>query len=254
LTCPEKWVGALDHEVLRSLVSRSLLSAFGVHAVPNRDSRWTDAIDVWLSSLAMSDSVVEILQKCVSGVYDQMQQVGRAARYLWGDGELWSGYSYVIPKEEQVRSALYRELSEYFALETEWTLYEKGFRGHVRACGEVDLVGFRRDPEVSEGPSLLLEIKRAWWLKNWVNKVGEMAAAIERDAERLCEIKNTLASVRVMPMAGVLIASFRDDDVSDPLSKVCGREVLQDWKPLYAWERERGDFTELKVRFDLIRV
>ena len=194
------------------------------------------------------------LRDCLSTARKQLGGVGEASSYLWADGELWSGYSYTIPKEEQIRSALYKELSNRLIIETEWTLYEKGPRGQVRACGEIDLVGFGGNGKALRGPTLLLEIKRAWHLAGWVNKPRETAAAIKRDVIRLRDVKEMLAGVHAEPMAAVLIASFRDDGSSEPLLYVDEWETVLDWDHLYRWEADRGKSIDINVRFDLIRV
>lgn len=197
----------------------------------------------------------ESLKRPLRSVRKALEQVGRSSSYLWTDNKLWSGYSYTIPKEEQIRSALYAALSKELVVETEWTLYEPGPRqGQVRACGEIDLVGFTLQGEAKAGvtpPVLLLEVKRAWHIAGWNNKPQEMARAIERDVERLREIKKKLGD-KDKSVAGVLVASFRDDEKANPLCKVENRECLLDWANLYEWQVDDERRVAISMRFDWI--
>ncbi|MCC7015246.1 MAG: hypothetical protein IT454_21990, partial [Planctomycetes bacterium] len=129
--------------------------------------------------------------------------------YRWPDekNRNWRGFSYTIPKEEQIRSELYRELVREEAdrvVELEWTLYEKIGRT-VRASQEIDLVGF------AEGTvEFAIEVKRAWWLNGWPNKTRDFLRGILADVEKLGALQAHPSSAAIC--RGVVVAMFFDTD------------------------------------------
>lgn len=153
-------------------------------------------------------------------VRDDLSLVGRRAGYSWPGtpGRIWRGYSYEIPKEEQIRSAFWAHLHdrERLVCELEWNHYESD-GGLVAVGGEIDLVGFDRQGDPG-APVLLLEFKRVWWLTPrrpwsiWQNKVREMKGGIERDADKLRDVLASLGGHRAqVPLAAVVVVAFSDE-------------------------------------------
>jgi hypothetical protein len=164
------------------------------------------------SSNSPVSSMVKRLKIAADIVRADLKLVGERASYPWpGSDKLWGGYSYEIPKEEQVRSAFWAQLHdrEIMACELEWNHYQ--MTGRKIANSEIDLVGF---PCIgtSRAPVLLLEFKRVWSLNGWLNKSREMKAGIAKDMARL---RRVLASLKVCsevpPLAGVVVVAFSDD-------------------------------------------
>lgn len=150
-------------------------------------------------------------------VREDLRLVGARARYLWPTSEApttWSGYSYEIPKEEQIRSAFWASLHdrEVLACELEWNIYEQD-GPRVRSAGEIDLAGFAVQGATAP-PVLLLEFKRTWFFKGWLNKRGEMRAGIAGDIAKLREVITAASQgpvgVSAPQLAGVVVVSFVD--------------------------------------------
>ena len=137
--------------------------------------------------------------------------VGNEAFYPYPDdnGEYF-GFSYTIPKEEQLRSEFYRHLDTHDGdgprFELEWNLYERhaGARSDVVKC-EIDLVGFHKRAIVAA-----LEVKRAWRLKGWNNKPQEQLDGIASDLGKLEGVLGAVGSGARRPLAGVIVARFTD--------------------------------------------
>jgi hypothetical protein len=90
-----------------------------------------------------------------------------------------NGFTYVIPKEEQIRCALYSFLKKDFNLiEIESDLIKNN-----RVISEFDL-------RIISSSDLFIEIKRAWSLKNWINKYSEWIYDWKKDIEKLDNLDN----------------------------------------------------------------
>lgn len=158
--------------------------------------------------------MVDRIKRAAQAVRDDLATVGRHAAYVWpsGPATAWEGFSYEIPKEEQIRSCFWARMHEgsSLACELEWNVYVRGERG-VKLLGEVDLVGFRVS-EHRAPPVLLLEFKRVWTLLHWVKKPAELTRGIERDIEKLRAAVATLSECAAAPLlAGVVVAGFAHD-------------------------------------------
>ena len=113
--------------------------------------------------------------------------------YLWPEKDpkkpgavLWSrcpGYSYDLPKEEQIRTELACELrSRELSMELEWNYYQLQDLRHPQRQ-EIDLAVFE------ENALHLVEVKRIWnELDIWVNKSKELVLSVQSDEMRLRRI------------------------------------------------------------------
>ncbi len=158
--------------------------------------------------------LVERIEAAAKIVRGDLAIVGARASYVWPQSGVlkhWGGYSYEIPKEEQIRSAFWSALHdrETLACELEWNLYEELPRG-VGATGEVDIAGFAVEGVVAP-PTLLLEVKRWWWLQGWNNKLPEMRAGIEADVRKLRNAVSSIEMCGVFPLlAGAIVVGFAE--------------------------------------------
>lgn len=121
-----------------------------------------------------------------------LEAVGQRNGYFWPerDGTLsqWHGYTYEIPKEEQVRTELVSNLkSEGRAIEVEWNWYHSQ---RPQECGEVDIAVF---DTLDRLPSHLIEVKRTWRISGWNAKPAEQRAGLEADLARLRDISESVA-------------------------------------------------------------
>ncbi|MFL5354338.1 hypothetical protein [Archangium sp.] len=121
---------------------------------------------------------------------------------------MYFGYSYSIPKEEQIRSEFYRHLTNDGALfELEWNTY--GLKNEANQKTEIDLVSF-----AGEKVTALLEIKRIWSLKGWNNKYDEFASdGLQPDSKKLHAAAARLRKADANSLApealvGLIIVSF----------------------------------------------
>ncbi len=120
--------------------------------------------------------------------------------YLWPENDpnkqgsvLWSkcpGYSYDLPKEEQVRTELACELRDQgLSSELEWNYYLPQDLRHTLKQ-EVDIAVFE------ENSLHLVEVKRIWnELDIWVDKPKELILAVQSDEMRLRRIMNANQAV-----------------------------------------------------------
>lgn len=92
------------------------------------------------------DSICEEIKSASQQVREILGSVGSHAHYLWPEKagqSICKGYSYDIPKEEQIRSAYWLAFhgTNRVICELEWNVYES--RGKVpRVKGEIDIVGY----------------------------------------------------------------------------------------------------------------
>lgn len=158
---------------------------------------------------------LDVLRSAAAELRAEFKRVAGLAFYLWPEAaaahSVWRGFSYTIPKEEQVRSLLHAVLRQddpAGAVELEWNVYRAtiGPRSRVAAVGEIDLVRFR-----SAGVVDLLEVKRVWSITGWNNKADELLGGIEADRAKLDQARQTLtASGKACGIVGVVVASFAD--------------------------------------------
>ncbi len=162
------------------------------------------------------EDLIELISAASEAVREDLRAIGLHSAYAWPvpTPKLWGGFSYEIPKEEQIRSAFWAKLHDRESLvcELEWNVYEFGAR-RVKVIGEVDLVGFRlkKSTPPLPGPDVLLEFKRVWSLTHWNNKPDEQRAGLERDVLKLRSIISTLGSMSdptVPSLAGIVVAGF----------------------------------------------
>ncbi len=163
-----------------------------------------------------SDELIKLISAASESVQEDLRVIGSHSAFLWPSPapRLWGGYSYEIPKEEQIRSAFWAKLHNRDSLvcELEWNAYEIGPRG-VQVDGEIDLVGFRVNPSSGDvaGPDVLLEFKRVWLLTRWNNKRDDQRGGLEQDVLKLRRVVAALRSMTVpcVPrLVGVLVAGF----------------------------------------------
>jgi len=91
--------------------------------------------------------------------------------------EARNGFSYDLPKEEQIRAALYaymRKMGEHVEVESDFKEKETD-----KVKGEADL------RVLGDDALLLVEIKRTWAVSFWVNKYGEQLASWKADMQKL---------------------------------------------------------------------
>jgi hypothetical protein len=92
-----------------------------------------------------------------------------------------NGFTYDIPSEEQIRSALYAFLRKKgYLVELESDLFRKDSK---RVVGEYDLRVINKEYD------LIVEVKRAWGLKNWSNKYKEFSDSWEEDISKLDKLE-----------------------------------------------------------------
>ncbi len=193
-------------------------------------------------------------------VRQTLKDVGSSATYLWpkkgGEYQAWKGYSYEIPKEEQIRSAFWSALqSDEIVCELEWNIYTTEARPKV--SGEIDIVGYMRKSNLGL-PSLFLEIKRTWNLKGWHNKGSEMLAGIKMDIEKLGPVfkatKKLAKKEGSQIFAGVVVIGFSDQAATASeldIKKIEGSKVSRLWPDVdkdVCFKNERPIY----VRADLI--
>ncbi|MCW5804121.1 MAG: hypothetical protein KIT31_17240 [Deltaproteobacteria bacterium] len=167
-----------------------------------------------------SNSVTEYTDSAIIGnlkaaarrAHESLRGIGQRAFYSYpDDAGRFDGFSYTIPKEEQIRSEFYRHLdaADGVRYELEWNTYERRqVRGRVRIvrAGEIDLVGFQSNAVVAA-----LEVKRIWSLDGWYAKAPEHLRAIESDIDKLRPLLTELARRESgVPLAGVIVARFAD--------------------------------------------
>lgn len=157
------------------------------------------------------------LRQAAEETWTALHQLSERAIHLYpiaGQYGRYSGFSYDIPKEEQIRSELYRALvrGTELAFELEWNLYRVDAARNVQTGmervsrhGEVDLVGF--------GPrriAALLEVKRVWTcLPDWKGSPKEMRASIEIDLKKLRDVRERAGNFfKGHVMSGVIVAVF----------------------------------------------
>jgi len=89
------------------------------------------------------------------------------------------GFTYDIPCEEQIRSALYSFLrKKEYLIELESDLFKKG-EDEKKVVGMYDLRVINKDFD------LLVEIKRTWGLNGWMNKYKEFFDSWNKDIAKL---------------------------------------------------------------------
>lgn len=187
----------------------------------------------------------------------EFRETARLAFHLMPDetgSTCYAGFSYTIPKEEQVRSRLYNELlSERdvcCAVELEWNLYSTNSGSKVRAAGEIDIVRFRGAPPIVD----LVEVKRLWNIAGWNNKRRELLSGIENDATKLRGARKVLDDAgKDVGFAGVFVASFADTPTGHvavpPSWSVAELDAEDAHLPFGASNRGRG----LYARFLFVR-
>ena len=155
---------------------------------------------------------IEVLCCAAEAIRGELKHVAGRAFYVWPDRPLvCQGFSYVIPKEEQIRSQLYallREDNGSGAVELEWNTYHAvpGSRRRVERSGEIDIVRFRSDDKVD-----LIEVKRVWRIVGWINKRDELCRGIDTDRAKLTVARRALESRgKCCEIVGVFVASFSD--------------------------------------------
>ncbi len=216
-------------------------------------------------------SLISALQRAGKSARHDLELVGAHAGYSWPTtpSRLWQGYSYEIPKEEQIRSAFWAHLHDRNSLvcELEWNHYGDQERvGSVRS--EIDLVGFARTAPPTL-PVLLLEFKRVWRLKpqpssRWLNKTAEMKDGIKNDIRKLRRVLKSFSShAGPPPLAGVVVVAFSDDptNLAPPWTQwdvwPTVSEEYELWAgetPLCRTEIAEGETREIYSRADLLVV
>ena len=152
-----------------------------------------------------------MLSQAATELRAEFEHVADRAFYLWPetDPSECRGFSYTIPKEEQIRSHLHHALraaDPEAAVELEWNVYGStgGKHARVTIAGEVDIVRFGRTVD-------LFEVKRIWNITGWNNKRGELLGGIEADRAKLADVRHALTTGGRTPGdVGVVVASFSD--------------------------------------------
>jgi len=174
-----------------------------------------------MDSLITKDSLITV--DMMNAVVDKIADPGVDKKfsrwYLWpechGNWSKCPGYSYELPKEEQIRSALASELwKTEKTLELEWNFYQRD--GKFIQKQEVDIAAFPDEKVVH-----LIEVKRIWNLNGWVKKSENLISSVRIDAERLQsmmglkKVQNTypkLSEISEIKIQGhIVVASFYDD-------------------------------------------
>lgn len=140
-------------------------------------------------------------------VLDEVRAVSEHTFYAWPEDSRknirYHGFSYDIPKEEQIRSGLYRRLGcKDVFMQVEWNCYRRHGKGHQ--IREIDIAAFSDD--TLEG---LFEVKRCWDLPHWVNKHTEAMGALQSDIDKISDALEIVAEVQEKPpLAGVIAFAF----------------------------------------------
>jgi len=158
-----------------------------------------------------SASTLDVLSQAATELRAEFEHVADRAFYLWPetDPSDCRGFSYTIPKEEQIRSHLHHALraaDRNAAVELEWNFYRStgGKHARVTIAGEIDIVRFGKTVD-------LFEVKRIWNITGWNNKRGELLGGIEADRTKLADVRTALATAGRTPGdVGVIVASFSD--------------------------------------------
>jgi hypothetical protein len=155
-----------------------------------------------------SARIAELMKDATGKVPEVLQAIGDRATYLWPTAgkadRACRGYSYDIPKEEQIRSALWAALqsSGELSCELEWNAYVCE-REIPSVAGEIDIVGF---DSTKEGlPVLLVEVKRAWMLMGWCNKLSEMRMRTDLDLAKLAGVRDRIVELE-QPLPAKVVA------------------------------------------------
>ena len=141
------------------------------------------------------------------------------------------GFSYWgIPKEEQIRSALYAHIRKYGG----YAEIESDFppKNGKRPTGEADL-------RVLGGKEqLLIEIKRAFALKTWQNGYPEALGKFKTDIEKLNKMKKVYAKSKPTHKCFFLVVFFD----SDKLFERVKRKEINDYI-----QKEWGNFLKIEL-------
>lgn len=160
---------------------------------------------------------LDVLRGAAAKLRAEFKKVAGCASYLWpgpsagAASMVCRGFSYTIPKEEQIRSLLYSVLRDdepNGAVELEWNVYRAttGPRSRVAAAAEIDLVRFRSSKAMD-----LLEVKRVWSIRGWNNKKEELLGGIETDRAKLDYASQAVKASGIgCGIVGIVVASFSD--------------------------------------------
>jgi hypothetical protein len=222
-------------------------------------------------SLLQKNNVVEFIKKASIIVRENLEIVGSCATYLWpenGKYDFWKGYSYEIPKEEQIRSAFCSAMQSTGEVicELEWNIYNPGPRS-IRVSGEIDIVCYQRNSFIRI-PLILLEVKRLWYIKDWQNKHSEMTYMIQQDINKIKPVYDNIRKIAPKNaqeiLAGVIIVGFSDSATNleklaaDSFTKTSGiAQPIALWldnfnKPCFEYEYDHDKTIPIYTRADLI--
>lgn len=131
-------------------------------------------------------------------VLSDLERLGAHNGYLWppqstGPRTTHRGYSYDVPKEEQVRAYLVRAIEEKGNLvaEVDWTWYRS-----PKQKWKLDVATFATTNRDDTLPQHLIEVKRVWRLQRlgWFEKPPELVESLKKDQRRLEEVRHELAA------------------------------------------------------------
>lgn len=214
------------------------------------------------------------LEEIASIVLDDLQRIHNNTSYFWPSQDTqtwWRGYSYYLPKEEQIRSAIYARLNDigYFP-ELEWNIYSSRKNEKITPSGEVDLVVFEQNEDPNWGnPIAFLEVKRVWNLPDWQNKPTEQAQKQWDDLQKLSNLKDFLATYDALPkhaLYGLIAVSFASnlegmrsiegqrEEMAGKNQRLTSRTLAYREEPLFAYVNDHGDKVPVLAKVDLLEL